>query len=250
MENKPYGTVLIKAEKIMSFLSERPNSTLQKIAQGTEITSSTTSKILETLVLIGFVKRNEKNKEYSLGTKFIRYANKGIEQIGLVEVARPLLTELRNEIDETIHLGIFSDDEVLYVDKLEPRHQVIFMSTKIGTMRPLYSSAMGKAILSELSFEEVQEYLGRTKLIPYTENTITNSLKLINELETVKQLHVALDDEEMEKEIYCFGSSIKSQGKVIGAFSISMPKYRLNEERRNKIIESLIETKKKIEQKL
>lgn len=56
-EAKPYGTVLIKAAKIMDFLAEEPDQSLQEITAATKMTPSTTIKILDTLVLIGYVKK-------------------------------------------------------------------------------------------------------------------------------------------------------------------------------------------------
>ena len=49
-ETKPYGTVLLKAAKIMDCLSLQPDQTLQEIAKNTEMTASTAIKILGCLV--------------------------------------------------------------------------------------------------------------------------------------------------------------------------------------------------------
>ncbi|MEK5379225.1 helix-turn-helix domain-containing protein [Niallia sp. FSL W8-0635] len=54
-KTKPYGTVLLKAAKIMDSLAENPNKTLQDISIATNMTNSTTLKILDTLLLIGYV---------------------------------------------------------------------------------------------------------------------------------------------------------------------------------------------------
>ncbi len=43
-ETKPYGTVLLKAAKIMDCLSLQPDQTLQEIAKNTEMTASTAIK--------------------------------------------------------------------------------------------------------------------------------------------------------------------------------------------------------------
>ncbi len=105
MENKkPYGTVLIKASKILDYLAENPDISLQTIAKGVGMTSSTVLKILDTLLMIGYVNKNSE-KNYRLGAKLIRYANKNIEQIDLVELTLPFLEQLQQKIDETIHLG-------------------------------------------------------------------------------------------------------------------------------------------------
>ena len=101
-----------------------------------------------------------------------------VEQIDLAEIAVPYLENLQNTVDETIHLGILNNNEILYINKLEPKNQTIRMSSKVGITRPLYNSAMGKAVLAEFSEEQVQQYLDTQTLIPYTENTITNPLRL------------------------------------------------------------------------
>ena len=60
-ETKPYGTVLLKAAKIMDCLSLQPDQTLQEIAKNTEMTASTAIKILETLTLMAMFKRHEQD---------------------------------------------------------------------------------------------------------------------------------------------------------------------------------------------
>jgi IclR family KDG regulon transcriptional repressor len=243
---KPYGTVLIKAAKIMDYLAEEPNKSLQEIATATELTNSTALKILETLQLIGYVAKDKK-KDYRLGSKLIKYANKNIQELDLVEISLPFLEELQEKADETIHLGVLTANEILYVNKLEPQNQNIRMSSKVGISRPLYSSAMGKAVLAEFDKAEYESYLADTPLEPFTENTITNVLKLNQELNEVRQIEVAFDDEEMEKEIFCIGAALLKKDEIVGAFSVSLPKYRLTEAYKQTLIQEILATKKKIE---
>ncbi|WP_275471683.1 IclR family transcriptional regulator [Vagococcus proximus] len=251
VSKKPYGTVLIRAAKIMDYLSNSSESKcLKEIAEQTDMTTSTTLKILDTLVLIGYVTRDNTTKEYTLGPSLVKYANKYINDSVLVKAASPYLEELHDSVDETIHLGIYSGDEVMYLTKLEPKKQSIYMTSKVGSTRPLYSSAMGKAILSELPEEEVKSYLNRTDLVPYTPNTITNSLALLEELKIVSERSVAFDDEEMEKDCFCIGTSIDLGDNMYGAFSVSMPKFRINDEVIASLTHQINDTKKKIEQKI
>lgn len=248
-KNKPYGTVLIKAAAILDMIAEHPDSTLQEIAQATNMTNSTTLKILDTLNLIGYTQKR-KNKTYSLGSKLIRYANKDIEQIDLIELTLPYLEKLQLAVDETIHLGILSNDEIYYINKLEPKNQSIRMSSKIGIARPLYSSAMGKAVLAEYSEEDYQEYLASHELIPYTENTITNSIKLAKEIEKIKQTKISYDNEEMEADIFCIGTALVVDQQIVGTLSVSLPKYRVTKELEENVIQQVLETKNQIETNL
>ncbi|MHC5249669.1 IclR family transcriptional regulator [Enterococcus sp. LJL90] len=244
--NKPYGTVLIKASFILDFLVDNSDANLQEIAKGTTLTNSTALKILETLGKIGYVQKTP-DKTYRLGTKLARYANKSLEQTNLIELTQPFLEALQEQIDETIHLGILSNQEIVYINKLEPKNQAITMSSRVGIARPLYSSAMGKAVLAEFSHEQYEDYLASHPLVPFTENTITNSIKLANEIAEAHHLKIAFDNEEMEKEIFCIGASIVQDQKVIGAFSVSMPKYRTTPKLIDKLIKDVKQTKEQIE---
>lgn len=250
MENlkKPYGTVLVRASKILNLLSESDKGrTLKEISFYTEMTASTTLKILDTLLLIGYVTKNDENKDYLLGPSLVKYANKYINDSFLIRIATSHLEKLHKTIDETIHLGIPNADEVMYLTKLEPQKQSIYMSSKVGSTRPMYSSAMGKSILAHMDEEELQDYLDRVPLIPYTENTITSSIQLIEELKHINQMGIAFDDEEMENDCFCIGASIEIEKGEFGAFSVSVPKYRMTSKLQDSLISLIKETKTKIE---
>ncbi|MBP1042132.1 IclR family transcriptional regulator [Vagococcus sp. BWB3-3] len=250
-EKKPYGTVLVRASKIMDFLAESTaTECLKDIASATGMTTSTTLKILDTLLMIGYVTRDKGSKEYSLGPSLVRYANKYINDSVLVKVATPLLEELHELVDETIHLGIYSGNEVMYLNKLEPKKQSIYMTSKVGSTRPLYSSAMGKAILATFTEKELVDYLAKTELVPFTANTMTNTMALRADIDKVKGLGVAFDDEEMEQDCFCIGATIRLEDNQYGAFSVSMPKFRVTEAKKAELIQLIKATKAGIEKEI
>ncbi|WP_314059640.1 IclR family transcriptional regulator [uncultured Vagococcus sp.] len=250
-KKKPYGTVLVRASKIMDFLAaSTKNECLKDIASATDMTTSTTLKILDTLLMIGYVTREKESKEYSLGPSLVRYANKYINDSILVKVATPLLEALQEQVDETIHLGIYSGNEVMYLSKLEPKKQSIYMTSKVGNTRPLYSSAMGKAILATFSDEELAEYLMKTEMIPFTTNTITNTMALKAEINQVRTIGVAFDDEEMEKDCFCIGAMIQLEDNQYGAFSVSMPKFRVTAAKKEELSRLIKATKADIEKEI
>lgn len=247
-KSKPYGTVLLKASKIMDYLANHPNRSLQAIAKATDMTNSTTLKILETLILVGYIRR-DKDKTYRLGSKLIKYANQAIENIDLVEFSKPYLEKLQLEIDETIHLGILENNEIFYVNKLDPQNQTIRMSSHIGITKPLYCSAMGKAVLATFSEEEFKQYINKTSFVSYTAHTITSVQKLASELAEIRKSQIAFDDEETEKDIFCIGTALVKNNNLLGAISISLPKYRLTEEFKETISKAVVKTKYELENK-
>jgi DNA-binding IclR family transcriptional regulator len=249
MENakQPYGTVLIKAASILDVLSAKKEpQSLNVIAQESGLTSSTALKILDTLLLIGYVKKHPETKKFELGSALIKYANKYLANLDISKISYPYLKELQNSLDETIHLGILEGDEILTVNKLETNKPIVCLNSRIGLSKPLYCSAMGKAVLAEMSESEVLAYLSRVELKAITETTITDSETLFRQLEDVKRSGYAIDDNEGEKDVYCLGVSLVMNNQTYGAFSVSVPSYRITPEIRNQIVQAILKTKQNI----
>lgn len=237
--NKPYGTVLIKADQILKYLSlSTEPQRLHQIAKDTELTKSTASKILNTLNLIGYVQKNPDTQEFTLGRALVNYANKAVSQLEIKRIAQPYLEELQRMTTETVHLGILDKSCIVYITKIESNHPVNLYS-QVGKTIPLYCSAMGKSILAELTDVEIEQYLAENILIPKTENTFTIKESFRNELKNIRNLGYAFDDGEHEIDVFCAGTSITVNGKNFGAISVSIPKYRITQNILKDIIDAL-----------
>jgi DNA-binding IclR family transcriptional regulator len=248
---QPYGTVLIKASRILDFLSAKKEpQSLNVIAQETGLTSSTALKILDTLLLIGYVKKHPETKKFELGSAIIKYANKYLADLDISKISYPHLKELQNRLDETIHLGILEGDEILTVNKLETKKPIVCLNSRIGLSKPLYCSAMGKAVLAEMPESEVSAYLSTVELKALTETTITDPETLLKQLEDVKRNGYAVDDSEGEIDVYCLGVSLRMNNKTYGAFSISVPSYRITPAIKDEIVQAILKTKENIQREL
>ncbi|MEH7235715.1 IclR family transcriptional regulator [Bacillus sp. JJ1562] len=252
MEEKkqPYGTVLIKADNILKYLSttDKPQS-LQQIAKETELTSSTALKILDTLQLIGYVQKDKETKKFRLGKAIIKYANKALNQNEIKDLALPFLEKLREQTTETVHMGILDQSSIIYITKLESFNPVSLYS-RVGKAIPLYCSAMGKSILADQTNEQIEDYLSKHTLEKKTEKTITTKKGFMKEINDIRKNGFAFDNEEHEADIFCVGASITAGGKNHGAFSVSVPKYRITDEFIKQIIENVLACKRGIESEL
>ncbi|HAT55371.1 MAG TPA: IclR family transcriptional regulator [Lactobacillus sp.] len=234
--NKLYGTVLIRAKEILDYLLNSETApTLKQLSDGIGMTKPTTLKILNTLEAIKFVTRDEKAKTYFLDVSILAYGEKASEGFDIRSIVTPTLSRLRDETSETINLGIVNDNEIVLLDKFESP-QSISLKSRIGGRMNMYSSSMGKAILSAYSDREMADYLDHTDLKKVTPNTITSSDVLMHELKTTRKRGYSIDDEENEVDIFCVGFVIMKYQKIYGAFSITAPKFRMAPDRREKIV--------------
>jgi len=243
--------VLNKTFSILEVLLQQGSPmNMTEISKKLGLYPSTTHRILDTLKHWGYVEQEPDNQKYQLGLKVLELGMAKLQQIDLVREATPYLKELVNQCNETAHLGVLEEGDVLYLAKVESS-QTIRMCSYVGKRAPLHCTALGKVLLAYLSTEERKKILGEKVLPRLTENTITDKRELEKELDKVKEQGFALDREENEKDVRCVAAPIRNyQGKVIAALSISSPAFRIDEKVQNNLKEALIETSTKISKRL
>jgi len=243
--------VLNKSLSILEILLQHGSAmNMTEISEKLGLYPSTTHRILDTLKHWGYVEQEPNNQRYQLGLKVIELGMAKLHQMDLAREATPYLKELVNQCNETVHLGVLEEGEVLYLAK-EESSQTIRMISYVGKRAPLHCTALGKVLLAYLSAEERKEILGEKVLPRLTENTITDKKELEKELSKVREQGFALDREENEKDIRCVAAPIRNyQGEVIAAISISSPIFRIDKNAQSDLKEALLETSKEISKRL
>ncbi len=243
--------VLNKTFVVLEILLEQKSPmSMSEISEKLDFYPSTIHRILDTLKYGGYVEQDPATQKYRLGLKLLELGMAKLQQIDLVREANPYLRELAKKCDETVHLGILENKNVLYLAK-EETSQAIRMISYVGKTAPLHCTGLGKVLLAYLPLREKNEMLDIIELTRLTEQTITNKKKLEEELDKIEKEGVALDREENEKDVRCIAAPVRNyQGNVIAAVSISSPSYRINEENQNHLKEELVATCRKISSRL
>ncbi len=232
----PYGTSIIKAVDILKYIGNQTSpSGVSQIAKDLSMNRATVYKLLETLQLVGFVHKRENDSTYTLAAGLARLAQRAYEQIDIAAVSRPYLERLNQETKETVHLGIADNNMVVYLAKLESQ-QVVRMHSRVGNSSPLYCTGIGKAILSTWTQEDIDHYLQHTELKAFTPHTITDKQQLLEVLSDIRQQGYALDNFEHEAEVRCIAMPLEKDGVSYGAFSLTAPGYRMDDEMVRKYI--------------
>ena len=118
---------------------------------------------------------------------------------------------------------------MMYVERVVSERSEMRVLNLSGARAPLHITAVGKLFLLEDGSDEIQEYVERTGLSVYTRNTIRNFELLSKELEKVRKLGYAFDNEEAEKGVSCIGAGIyDDEGRLAAGLSVSAPSNRLD----------------------
>jgi DNA-binding IclR family transcriptional regulator len=142
------------------------------------------------------------------------------------------MERLSEDLLENAYVGVIRNHNVVYLDVVES-NQAVRVVSRVGSQLPVWCSAIGKAQVAYISLGELDKILPSARdWRQCTENSIKNREELIKELEAVRGLGYAVDNEEYDLDVKCVGAPIRDYTKrVVAGISVSGPSFRLSAER-------------------
>ncbi|WP_032093801.1 MULTISPECIES: DNA-binding transcriptional regulator KdgR [Pasteurellaceae] len=241
---------VLKVFGIIEALAEQKEIGITDLAQRLMMSKSTTYRFLQTMKTLGFVSQEGETDKYSLTLKLFEVGAKSLEYVDLITLANKEMAHIAKQTNETLHLGMLEGNEIIYLHKIDSNYS-LRMHSRIGRRNPLYSTAIGKVLLSDYSNAEVQEILKDVVFIKHTEKTLENIEQLEQELDKVRRQHYAEDNEEQEPGLRCIAAPVYNRfGKIIAGISISLPTIRFKEEQLPHLVSLLQYAGKKVSEQL
>jgi DNA-binding IclR family transcriptional regulator len=221
---------LWRAIDLLEYLAEKPEGqTISELAEALRLPTNSVFRILRTLSAKGYV--IQKHKQYEISSKLFALGAHAIAEESLFEKITPVMRELRDEIKETIIFGKISGDRGVILEQI-PGLLPVKVVVEVGYNFPLHCSAPAKAIMAFLPEEEKKELIGKAIFEKFTVKTITNSEKLLTELNQVKIDGFAFDMEEADLDVRCISAPIMNvRSYPIAALWITGPASRLTSEK-------------------
>lgn len=206
---------------------------LTRLQAQLQLPPPTLHRLLQVLVERGYVEQNGDSRRYGPGLKILEIAEaaKRNSRFDLGRVVRPFLQRLTDDSGESSNLVIRNHTEVVYVEQVSSPRSVR-MFTEVGHRAPLYCTGTGKAILSCLSMEQLDDYLAMERLERLTPHTLASRDALMQDIVQIQHHGFAVDNEEFEAGVRCVAAPIvNSAGQCVAAISVSGPTTRMSPER-------------------
>ncbi|HWP27837.1 MAG TPA: IclR family transcriptional regulator [Xanthobacteraceae bacterium] len=200
---------------------------ISDLARRLGVAKSTAHRLATTLTSEGMLEQNADTGKYRLGIGLFRLGALVRQRMDVSIEARPLLRELREKANETVHLAVLDGTEIMYIYNLEST-QAIRMRSDIGVRKPAYCTAEGQVMLAFQPLEVVERVI-RAGLPPRTPQTITDPATLRHTLDVIRQRGCAVEDEESEVGMRCVAAPVRNDsGDVIAAIGLGGPVSRLS----------------------
>ncbi|MFD2587044.1 IclR family transcriptional regulator [Croceitalea marina] len=209
------------------FTVDRAEWSVTELAKELDASKSTVYRFLSDMQKRGIMYQDPVSGKYGLGLKLFELGNRVRIKSAFTDKTHPVLMEVAKNITETVHIGVFKDEQVYYVDKVESP-QGLRISTTIGSYSPAHATSLGKVLLAFSSYDE-NRFVQRLKR--YTENTITDCGQLKEELKKIKKDGYAVDYEEFEIGLICVAVPILNQkNEIVASLSAAGPANRFKKE--------------------
>lgn len=194
---------------------------ITEISNILSLNKSTVHRIASALLSRGYLEKSLSGGKYKIGLSFIQIGSSRLNDIEIKTEARPFLASLAQRLGQPVHLGILDLPDVVYIDKVDNVNSLRIYS-QIGKRIDIFCSALGKALVSGMNEESLDNCLSGIKYVKHTELTITNSEELKKQIHASTQKGYFIDDCEHEEGIRCIAAPIYDyRHKIIAAVSIT-----------------------------
>jgi IclR family KDG regulon transcriptional repressor len=181
---------------------------------------STVHRMVTTLVAERLLERGSTPGRYRLGLVLYELGSNVTEHVDLHQAALPVLTTLRHETGEMVHVAVLDGLEVVYVERLES-HNLLPIFRQVGHRLPAHTTSSGKILLAALPLAELNHRLEDWRPRAVTPWTIIDKTRLLAELSTVAKRGWAQNNEEGHLGIASVGAPIRGRdGQVMAAVSV------------------------------
>ncbi|MDQ7817990.1 MAG: IclR family transcriptional regulator [Melioribacteraceae bacterium] len=242
---------LERALTIMEHLSQHPAGlTASEISEQLKIPRNSIFRITSTLVDTNYLIRDDETKKYQLSQKLLTMGYSALGEQTLIEKALPVMRELRDELGETVPLGILHGNEGLIVEEVPGKHSFRFV-LEPGRKFHLHTSAPAKSIIAFLKEDEKNKIISTIEFQKYNERTILSAPEYKKHLLTVQQKGFGIDYAEEIEGMICIAAPIFNyKGYPFASIWISGPSFRIKEKDFDKIGNKVIKYADRISRSL
>lgn len=244
-EERSYSVRAVERVCAILDLLQRSHSgvALGQVADATGLPKTSAFRYLWTLEQHRYIERDPVSGTFRLGTGILGMASRKLDI--LTDRAKVWLDEVRDELEETVNLGVLEGNQVVYVAVSESTRSVR-LAARVGDRESIHSTALGKAMAADMPEEAVHRILGQQGMPRHTPNTLTDPEDYLEELNRVRRLNYAVDNGENEVDGRCVAVAIRNI-PLNAAVSLSAPASRFPSSQVQEVAERLQALAERIE---
>lgn len=198
------------------------------------VASSTAHRLMGMLLYRGFVRQNPATRAYEPGQSLGSIAFAIRRQTDIRTLARPVLEQLFQQTGETVHFARLESSDIQFIDAIESS-RAVRVGSRQGITLPANCTATGKAMLSQLTREQLRALYPDKELPGLTGNSITSRGDLEAELDKIRRLGYATSNEESEDGVTSVSVPVAGPSGTLYGINVSVPAHRMSHQLRTEL---------------
>ena len=182
---------------------------LTELSRELGLTKPNVYRLLSTLTILGYVKKDPATTLYSPTLKLWEMGSLLVRDVDLVSAAGPRLRDLCDEAHESVQLAVFDAGFAVYVDKVDSSHPLKAMTT-IGSRVPATVISTGKALLAWLGPAAVEQAMAQAKR--YTPLTLMTRREVDEDLEETRARGYSINKGEFRAGVCGIAAPVRDRG--------------------------------------
>lgn len=182
---------------------------------------SSLHQLIRTMRAAGWLETSADGARVAVGTRALLVGTSYLDRDPALVLASRTLEHVRDETGWTTHYARLAGPNVVYLATREAAdaHRA---TSRVGRQLPAHATALGKALLAQLTDAEVDALLGgdRTAL---TDRTVTDAAVLREQLRATRERGTAHEREENTVGVCCVGVPVQYRIPATDAISCSIP---------------------------
>lgn len=217
------------ALRLLLMFGESPRLRLSDARDQLGVAHSTAHRLMAMLVYHGFVVQDPLSRAYVAGPALMDIGLSVVSTMDIRSLARDLLEDLSAQTHETVHLAQLEGPRVRFLDGVES-DQALRVVSRTGRTLPAFATSVGKALLAELTLEQLRGIYPADELPdPPTVRSLRSRTALEQELEQVRLRGYAANSAESEDGVSSVGVAVMHPTRgAVAALSLAAPAARMS----------------------
>lgn len=214
-------------EVMRGFSREQRQMSIAQLAHKTGIPRASVRRCLYTLSQLGYVASPD-GRNYALQPKVLGLGHAYLSSTPLVVAAQPFLDRVSETVNESCSLAVLDGEDILYLGR-SVTSRIISVTLNVGSRLPAYCTSIGHVLLANLPPRELDPWLAKADLKPFTERTVTSKDKLREELARVREQDYAVADRLLELAVRSIAVPVRNtSGTVVAGINVIVEAGRVS----------------------
>ncbi|WP_419888204.1 IclR family transcriptional regulator [Neobacillus niacini] len=236
-----------RAMQVIKVLAESDSKqwfSITDLSKECDLPVSTMHRLLQSMIKHGLIQQDPHLKLYSMGYTWMEYGLKMYDTFDFVGLIRPEMETLMHEVEESVYFSKPIGSEAIIVERIDCLHNPIRINDQLGIRIPMNIGAANKVMLAHMQREEALKIV--SELVKNDE--IESFLQLLT---TIRHKGYWESHGERTKGTSSIAAPIfNHSNELIGALSIGYVTFNQTDERKQILIEKVIQTGLRISAKL